>query len=129
MVDADMQKPEQKKSITANFVAQLLKERKSICLVFGLGKKGLPKKIFDIGKKHDYFDELKNKYPKFTIEYCLKQKSIDFWIMSLREDLTNDIVEKYIDENWNWWALSTNPNINFDELKHKYPDKCNLKIL
>jgi len=45
-------RPERNKAVDAAFVAQLLRTRQSVCLIFGLGKKGLPKKIFKLGKYH-----------------------------------------------------------------------------
>jgi hypothetical protein len=32
-----------------------------------------------------------------------------------------DIVNKYSDKDWNWYGLSKNPNITFDDVL-KYPE-------
>lgn len=44
--------PKPRKAVDAAFVAQLLRQRQSVCLIFGLGKKGLPRKIFELGNYH-----------------------------------------------------------------------------
>jgi len=44
--------PEPRKAVDVSFIAQLLCQRQSVCLIFGLGKKGLPKKMFELGTYH-----------------------------------------------------------------------------
>lgn len=45
-------KPEEKKGISAREIARMLKEGRSVLLLFGLGPRGLDKKLFGIGKYH-----------------------------------------------------------------------------
>lgn len=44
--------PDPKKAIDVAFIVQLLRQRQSVCLLFGVGTKGLPKKMFELGTYH-----------------------------------------------------------------------------
>ena len=45
-----------------------------------------------------------------------------FWYyLSLRDDISEEIIEKYPLKRWNWWWISKNKNINIDIVK-RYPN-------
>ena len=46
----------------------------------------------------------------------------DFGILSSNPNITFDVVEKYINNPWDWYKLSSSPNLTFDVVE-KYINK------
>ena len=52
----------------------------------------------------------------------LKKTQWGFWYyMSLRDDITEEVLEKYPYKRWNWWWISKHKNITFEVVK-RHPD-------
>ena len=66
---------------------------------------------------------MEKNWNKYWVDFINKHSDkLDWGELSLNSNITMELIEKYPDKEWCWYAISVRRDLNF-EFVSKYPDK------